>query len=241
MGYTLVTGAGIRIGKAIAKAFSERGDTVLLHANRSIADAEALAQAIQDKGGSALVIQADLSTQTGLSKLVEETRRHTETLDTLVNNAAIYEAVPFAEVTRSQMEEVFQLNFFAPFFLTQALLPFLEKGVDPNVVNIIDTSVHRPERGYTHYSATKAGLLSLTKSLAVELGDRLRVNGIGPGAIAFPDRFSNEEKSKVLARVPMGRVGAPEDIAKAAVFLAKDAPYVSGELIHVDGGWNAHG
>ena len=137
------------------------------------------------------------------------------------------------------MEEVFQLTF-APFFLTQALLPFLEKGVDPNVVNIIDTSVHRPERGYTHYSATKAGLLSLTKSLAVD-GDRLRVNGIGPGAIAFPDRFSNEEKSKVLARVPMGRVGAPEDIAKAAVFLAKDAPYVSGELIHVDGGWNAHG
>ena len=241
MGHALITGAGIRIGRAIAEAFAQRGDTVILHANRSVASAEVLAEEIQNKGGKAHVVQADLNSSEGVAHLAEQTQAHTPVLDTLVNNAAIYESVPFERIEQEQFLKMLQINLMAPFFLTQKLLPLFAQSKDPSVVNIIDTSVHRPEKGYSHYSTTKAGLLSMTKSLAVELGARLRVNGVAPGAIAFPQRFSQEAQDKVLARVPLGRVGSPEDIAKAAVFLAKDGPYISGEMIHVDGGWNANG
>jgi len=241
LGYTLITGAGIRIGHAIAHSFAERGDTVFLHANSSLTGAENLAGKIRKAGGNAYVLQADLGKHDGVVDLAAQVKNHTSRLDTLVNNAAIYHAVPFSEVSRDQMTRMFQINFWAPFFLTQSLLPLFTTATDPSVVNIVDTSVHRPEKGYSHYSATKAALLSLTKSLAVELGGQLRVNGVGPGAIAFPERFSDAERSQVLARVPMGCEGSPNDIAKAAVFLAKDAPYISGEMIHVDGGWNANG
>lgn len=241
MGYALITGAGIRIGRAIAQAFAHRGDSVILHANRSIDSAQTLASEIRHQGGEAHVIQADLNSDSGVARLAELTRAQTPVLDTLVNNAAIYERVPFEQVEPSQFLKMLQVNLMAPFFLTQRLMPLFEQAQDPSVVNIIDTSVHRPEHEYSHYSTTKAGLLSMTKSLSAELGARLRVNGVAPGAIAFPERFSNEEQEQVLARVPMGRIGSPEDIAKAAVFLAKDGPYISGEMIHVDGGWNANG
>ena len=214
---------------------------MILHANRSIGSAESLADEIHDQGGTAHVVQADLSKSDGATRLAELTQAHTSVLDTLVNNAAIYERVPFEQIDQSQFMKMLQVNLMSPFFLTQKLMPLFEQAEDPSVVNIIDTSVHRPEHEYSHYSTTKAGLLSMTKSLAAELGTRLRVNGVAPGAIAFPERFSQTEQEKVLARVPMGRVGAPEDIAKAAVFLAKEGSYISGEMIHVDGGWNANG
>ena len=240
MGWSLVTGSGIRIGKAIAEAFAARGEHLILHANRSTEGAERCARAIHEQGGKAVVVQADLSSSDGIERLVSGVGEITDTLDVLVNNAAIYEKIPFGGVTEEQFQEMIRINLFAPFMLIQKSLRFFDKAEDPSVVNIIDTNVHRPETGYAHYAASKAGLWGLTKALAGELGARLRVNGVGPGAIAFPERFTEEERQKVLARVPMDRVGSVHDIAKAVVFLAKDAPYISGEMIRVDGGWNAN-
>ncbi|MBL93314.1 MAG: short-chain dehydrogenase [Myxococcales bacterium] len=240
MGWSLVTGAGIRIGRAVAEALAAKGDKVILHANRSLEKAEDCAKAIAEQGGTACVVQADLSEPSGPAKLVEGVLGVTDVLDTLVNNAAIYEKVAFENITQPQISEMLRINLLSPFLLIQNCLPLFDRASAPSVVNIIDTNVHRPEIGYAHYAMSKAGLWGLTKALSSELGARLRVNGVGPGAIAFPERFSEAERASVLARVPMDRVGSVDDIAAAVVFLAKDAPYISGEMIHVDGGWNAN-
>ena len=240
MGWSLVTGSGIRIGRAVAEALATKGDRVILHANRSIDKAEECAKAIAAQGGEAFVVQADLSQPSGPTQLIEGVLNVTDVLDTLVNNAAIYEKVAFDKITQNQLNEMLQINLLSPFLLIQKCLPMFANAEAPSVVNIIDTNVHRPETGYAHYAMSKAGLWGITKALSTEMGARLRVNGVGPGAIAFPERFSEAERSSVLARVPMGRVGSVDDIAAAVVFLAKDAPYISGEMIHVDGGWNAN-
>src|SRR5690606_29568455 len=131
------------------------------------------------------------------------------------------------------------INLEAPFFLTQALLPLLERGRSPLVLHIGDIGGERAEPGYAHYAVSKAGLVMLTRALAVELAPRIRVNAVSPGTVAFPEAMDEEARREILARIPMGREGDCEDVARAAVFLALEAPYVTGQILAVDGGRSA--
>lgn len=235
MPVALVTGAGIRVGRAIALGLAEAGYDVIAHAHRSVEKAAGVADEIRAHGRTAWVEQADLAHEDAVDALADRVRAAHPVLDVVVHSAGGFEQVPFAQVSRAQYRAMQAVNLEAPYFLTQRLLPSLERAADPSVIHIVDIAAERPMNRYSHYSVSKAGLLMLTRALAVELGPRVRVNGVSPGTVAFPENFSVEERDKILARVPLKREGKPEDIAQAVVFLVS-APYVSGVVLPVDGG-----
>jgi pteridine reductase len=237
MPIALVTGAGVRVGRAIALALGQAGFDLLLHVNSSVGPAEEVAQEVRAMGRSASVLRADLGDPLGVESLAATVGRSTRVLDLLVHNAGLYEQVPFAEITRQQYQRMLAVNLDAPFFLTQALLPALEAAESPLVVHITDVGAERPAvTGYAHYAVSKAGLLMLTRALALELAPKVRVNAVAPGAVAFPVDMDEQRRKEELARVPLGRVGTVEDIGRAVVFLATQAPYITGQVINVDGG-----
>ncbi len=233
----LVTGAGVRVGRAIAIALAREGYVVALHANAS-RDAVLEVQAeIESAGGRASVHLADLSQTGEVRRLAAEvTERAEGSLDVLVNSAALFEKVAFRDVSEAQVTRMRAVNLDAPFFLTQALLPALEAGAGGLVVNLTDILAERSPPGFAHYAITKAALLHLTRALAVELAPKVRVNALAPGTVLFPDDYDDQQRANVLRRVPLARAGEPDDIARAVLFLAKDAPYVSGQVLAIDGG-----
>lgn len=237
--WALITGAGVRVGRALALTFAQAGFDLLLHANRSRAGVEEVAARARALGRDARVFQADLSREEEVDRLVAEVRGAVEGLEVLVHNAAIYEQRPFAAIDRPSYRRMQAINLEAPFFLTQALLPLFEGGASPSVIHIGDIGGERADPGYAHYAVSKAGLLMLTRALAVELAPRVRVNAISPGTVAFPEGLDEAERRAILARIPMGREGACEDVARTALFLAEDAPYLTGQIIDVDGGRSA--
>lgn len=178
---------------------------------------------------------SDLSTESGVEALAAAAHSR-GTLDVLVNNAGIYESTPFVRTTRAELARTLAVNLEAPFFLTQALLPLLLAAPAPCVVNVTDVAVRRPYPRYAPYLVSKAGLTMLTKALALELAPRVRVNAVAPGTVAFPEDFDPEKRARILARVPLGREGSPDDIGRAVVFLVRDAPYSTGHVLDVGGG-----
>ena len=233
----VVTGAGVRVGRAIAIALAHDGFDVVVHANRSHAAAEETAKEIRAIGRAAFVEQADLTDEAALGALARRVRALSPNgaVDVLVHSAAGFEKVPFAQITREQWRAMLALNLEAPFFLTQALLPALQRASAPCVIHIVDIGAERAMNGYAHYSVSKAGIAMLTKALAVELGPGIRVCGVAPGAVAFPASFTAEQREGAIKRIPLKREGTPEDVARAVVFLAH-APYMSGCIVPVDGG-----
>lgn len=238
-GKALITGAGIRVGRAIAEALAAAGYDLFLHANRSRAGVEEVRRAVEAAGAEATILLADLSDPDEVDRLAGEVAQATDALDLVVHNAAIYQKSPFAATDRASYRRMLAINLDAPFFLSQALLPLLERGRSPSIVHIGDIGGAAAEPGYAHYAVSKAGLLMLTRALAVELAPTIRVNSVSPGTVAFPPDFDPEARERILARIPMGREGVVDDIAKAVVFLAKDAPYVTGQDLAVDGGRSA--
>ena len=235
----LVTGAGIRVGRTIALALADAGFDLFLHAHRSRTGAEEVAAHTRSRGRSAHVVFADLTSDDGCDHVARTVRAQTPALDLVVHSAASYEIVPFAQITRAQLRAMLALNLEAPFVLTQALLPALHASTAPSIINIIDVAVHHPYRAedtYSHYLASKAGLEALTRAWARELGPRIRVNGVAPGTVLFPDEESAQRQTGIVARLPLQRTGRPEDVAAAVVFLATQAPYVTGHILPVDGG-----
>jgi pteridine reductase len=235
-GKALITGAGIRVGRAIARALAAAGYDLLLHAHSSRSGVEETAGEVEALGARATLFSADLSRVEEVERLAAEVAEATESLDVLVHNAAIYQQAPFASIDREAYRRMLAINLDAPFFLTQALLPLLEAGRSPVVIHIGDIGGVDAEPGYAHYSVSKAGLLMLTRALAVELAPTIRVNSVSPGTVAFPEDFGFEAKERILSRIPLGREGTVDDIASAVVFLAKDAPYMTGQDLKVDGG-----
>jgi pteridine reductase len=231
----VVTGAGIRVGRAIALALADAGFDVVAHANKSKAEVEETADLIRNKGRQASVELADLADDDAVDALADRIAAAHPVVDVLVHSAGFFEKVPFERVTRAQYRAMQRVNVEAPYFLTQRLLPCLERASDPNVVHVVDIAAERPMNRYSHYSVSKAGLLMLTRALTVELGPKVRVNGVSPGTVAFPEHFSQDERDKILARIPLRREGHPDDIARAVVFLVT-SPYMSGAVIPVDGG-----
>lgn len=239
MATAFITGAGIRIGRAVARALGQAGYDLALHANRSVDGLESLAEELRGLGRQVALYAADLSDARAVDELGARVRAAHPALDVLVHNAGLFEQVPFAEVSREQYRTMLAVNLDAPFFLTQALLPSLRAGQHPLVVHVTDIGGERPLPEHAHYSVSKAGLIMLTRALAVELAPHIRVNGVSPGTVAFPENYDAEAREAVLRRIPMGREGSVEDIARTVVFLAREAPYVTGQVIAVDGGRSA--
>ncbi|MCK6521524.1 SDR family oxidoreductase [Myxococcota bacterium] len=234
----LITGAGVRLGRATAQQLAQAGFDLVLHVHRSRDGAEEVAAQARALGRRAEILQADLSSAEGCAQLAAEALAGGP-IDALVNNAALYERRALAEITLAEWERMLAVNTRAPFLLIQALAPSLaQSGLRGGgaVVNIGDIGGERPEPGFAHYSVSKAGILMLTRCLAAELAPKVRVNAVSPGAVLFPVEMPEAERDAILRTVPMAREGSAEDIAAAVVFLITQAPYVTGHTLNVDGG-----
>jgi pteridine reductase len=235
--WALVTGAAKRIGACIAQALHDAGANVAVHYFRSSEPADALAAELNAaRADSALAIGADLRDRVALEQLVAELVARTSRLDVLVNNASSFYPTPLGSITEEQWSDLIDSNLKAPLFLSQAALPHLRasKGC---IVNIVDVHSQRPLKHHAVYGPAKAGLAMLTRSLAKDLGPDIRVNGVSPGAILWPESGLEERiQRNIIREIALKRAGEPEDIAAAVLFLVRDAPYVTGQIIAVDGG-----
>lgn len=233
----LVTGAAARIGACIAQTLHKRGCDILLHCNSSLDRAEDLAANLNAvRADSAVVAQADLSSPQGVESLAAALRSSFGRLDVLVNNASRFYATRVGETLAWQWDDLINSNLRGPYFLVQALLPEL-KTAGGSVINIIDIHADRPMPNHGVYCISKAGLAMMTKAMASELGPVVRVNGVSPGAILWPEHeMDDAEKQSILDRTAMGRPGDASDIASAVAYLSLDAPYVTGQILAVDGG-----
>ena len=239
----LVTGAARRIGAAIARALHAAGARVAIHCHRSRVEAERLAAELNGlRAGSCAVIQGDLLDLAGLPRIVDEAAGAFGRLDALVNNASSFYATPFGSIEATHWDDLMGSNLRAPLFLAQAAAPRLRESKGA-IVNVVDIHAERPLKDFVVYSIAKAGLAGLTRSLALELGPEVRVNGVSPGAILWPDgeaHFNASEKGRITAQTPLGRIGSPEDVAGAVKYLLFDAPFVTGQILAVDGGRGIH-
>jgi pteridine reductase len=238
----LVTGAARRVGAVIAAAFHAEGARVAVHYRRSRADAEALVARLEAaRPGSARAIPADLADVTACERLPGTVVRAFGRLDVLVNNASSFYPTPVGSITPDQFDDLVGSNLRAPLFLAQAAAPELAKR-EGLILNIADIHGLRPLGGHAVYSAAKAALVMLTRSLARELGPAIRVNAVAPGPVLWPEQGVDAAlRERILSRTALKRAGMPEDVARAALFFAKDAPFVTGEVLAVDGGRLAGG
>ena len=233
----LVTGGARRVGAAIVRRLHGAGANVLVHYRGSEADAAKLeAELNAARARSASKVKADLLAPIAPRALVSAALDSFGRLDLLVNNASSFFPVALGAIEASHWEELVGSNLRAPLFIAQEASAELTKNQGA-IVNIVDIHASRPLRGYAVYSVAKAGLAALTRSLALELAPAVRVNGIAPGAIAWPEdgQFEDAERARILATTPLKRTGSPQDIAQAVLFLAC-APYVTGQILAVDGG-----
>jgi pteridine reductase len=237
----LVTGAATRIGAAIAEALHQRGCGVLIHCNASTGSAAALAASLNGiRADSAWVLCADLSAANGPQRLASACKQLTSRLDVLVNNASRFYPTVAGETGSAQWDDLLNSNLRGPYFLCQELLEPL-RCAGGSIVNILDVHAQRPMTGHAVYCMSKAGLAMMTLALARELAPHIRVNGVAPGAILWPEPPPSEAvQNTILSRTALGRIGQPGDVASAAAYLALDAPYVTGQILAVDGGRSLH-
>jgi pteridine reductase len=233
----LITGAAHRIGAETARLLHANGANIVLHYRSSRKPALAVQEELQRRRpNSVVLIQADLLDIGKLPALVREAHGIWGRLDGLVNNASTFYPTPLGTVDDQQWNDLLGTNLKAPFFLAQAAAPHLarQRGC---IVNIVDIHADRPLKGHPVYSIAKAGLAMMTKALAGELGPEVRVNGIAPGAILWPERDMDDiTKQRIISRTFLKRQGSPADIAKTVLFLVRDAQYMSGQILTVDGG-----
>ena len=233
----LVTGAAARIGAAICTNLHDRGCDVLIHYNANLEAGQALADQLnRQREKSAFLVQADLSQPAGVDALAGQVSKRFGRLDVLINNASRFYPTRVGETQAWQWDDLLNSNLRGPYFLVQALLDEL-RTAGGSVVNILDVHAERPMREHPVYCISKAGLAMMTRALARELGPSIRVNGVAPGAILWPENEpESAEKQAILQRTALGRLGDPQDIASAVAYLALDAPYVTGQILAVDGG-----
>ena len=230
----LVTGGGIRVGRALALALAEKGVRVAVHYNSSADDAREVASSIEASGGQARTFSADLTRADAPAALVAGVVDAFGGLDILVNSAAVMVRTPFGEVDARRWDDIFALNLRAPFFLAQAAAPHLRRTKGA-IVNISDLAAFETWPGYIPHGLTKSGVVHMTKALARVLAPDVRVNAIAPGTVLLPDDWSEKDAEHLNATTPLRREGTPGDVAHALLFLL-EADYITGETIIVDGG-----
>ena len=233
----LVTGAARRIGAAIAEALHSAGMRVAIHCRQSEGEARQLCERLNAaRPDSAKVFRFDLVESGSQEALIKAVDKWAGRLDVLINNASTFYPTPLGEISEEDWTDLVGSNLKAPLFLAQSARGLLAAG-DGCIVNIVDIHARKPLRDHHVYGAAKAGLAMLTLSLAKDLAPRVRVNGIAPGAIAWPESGMPESiKEHILTEVPLGRTGEPGDIARTVMFFVLDAPYVTGQILAVDGG-----
>ena len=235
----LVTGGAKRVGAAICRRLHAAGANIVIHYRGSLYEALALRAELNDlRANSAQCVQADLLDVAALKAMIQESINCFGQLDALVNNASSFYATPLPKVDELQWNDLLGTNMKAPLFLAQAAAEELHHR-QGCIVNIADIHADRPMHGHLLYSAAKAGLVALTKGLAQELAPQVRVNAVAPGVISWPEdeEWQDEERrSKIIAHTLLKREGEPDDIARTVKFLIADAPYITGQIISVDGG-----
>lgn len=233
----LVTGAARRIGAAIVTCLQQHGARVAIHYRGSSEEATRLSDMLNEaRPDSAAVFQADLLQTAAAASLVDEVLAWAGRLDGLINNASTFYPTPVGSITEESWNDLVGSNLKAPVFLSQAAAPYLRESRG-SIVNIVDIHAQRPLRDHSVYGAAKAGLAMLTRALAKDLAPEVRVNGVSPGAILWPEGGMSEEiQQTILRQVPLQRPGDPGDIAGCVLYLLADAPYVTGQIIAVDGG-----
>jgi len=235
----LITGAARRIGAALAESLHQQGYRIIIHYGHSAAAAQTLSQRLnQQRANSSVCLQADLNDDSQRQLLAQQALSSFGQLDLLVNNASSFYPTAIGSGTTEQWDDLFGSNAKAPFFLSQALAPALRQS-GGNIINIADIHAERPLREHTIYCMAKAANVMLTKSLAMELAPQVRVNGIAPGAILWPEQaaeLDGEQKNNILKKVPLERPGDPEHIANAVNFLIQPNNYVTGQVLSIDGG-----
>jgi len=233
----LITGGAKRVGAVIARTLHAAGYDLALHCRHSVNEATALADELTaQRAGSMLVVQAELADTHALPRLVDDTLSRYGRLDALVNNASAFYPTPIGTATPAQWNELFASNAQAPFFLSQAALPAL-RAAHGAIVNIVDVYAERAIADHPIYVMAKGALAAMTRTLALDLAPDVRVNGVAPGAVMWPsDGKPYADQEAMLARTPLKRAGAPEDVASAVLWLLRDAPFVTGQIIRIDGG-----
>lgn len=232
----LISGAARRIGAEVARRLHGDGHDVVIHHNSSSNAAQALATELNAlRASSALAVQADLCAVSACGELVARALAWRARLDVLVNNASTFYPTPIDSADEEQWDDLMGTNLRAPYFLTQAAVPALREARGA-VVNIVDIHAERPNRDHSIYCAAKAGLVALTRALALDLAPDVRVNAVAPGAILWPAGMGAAEQQRTLARVPMGRIGSTAEIARAVSYLIHPDSYVTGQILAVDGG-----
>ena len=239
----LITGGARRVGAAICRELHAAGARIMLHFRSSATEARALqAELNAQRPDSVAIVQANLLHMAHLPTLVQETVTHFGRLDVLVNNASSFFPTPVGEITEAHWDDLVGTNLKTPLFLSQAAAPHLRRA-EGCIGNIIDIHAERPMKGHLVYNAAKGGLLALTRSLARELGPEVRVNGVAPGPILWPEEEAWSDqlaRQRIVGTTLLKRAGEPLDVARAVRFLVADAPYVTGQVIAVDGGRSVH-
>jgi pteridine reductase len=230
----LVTGAGRRVGRAIALSLGKRGMRVVVHYNGAREGADETVRLIREAGGDAESIQSDLSDPAAPDALIDSVLASHRTLGALVNSAAMMLRTPVGEVTVAEWDSMFALNVRAPFFLSQRAAPALA-AARGSIVNIADLAAFESWPAYVPHGMTKAAVVQMTRAMARALAPGVRVNAVAPGVVLLPDGWSEDEAEHLRSTTPLRRLGSPEDVAQAVVFLL-EARYVTGEVIRVDGG-----
>jgi len=235
----LITGGARRVGAVVARHLHAQGMRIAIHYRNSAKDAQALCDELNHKrANSAIAMAADLNDIAALPQIINTVQMTWGQLDVLINNASSFYPTPLGTVNEKQWDDLFASNLKAPFFLAQAAAPLLTKQ-QGCIINMVDIRARQPLKDFSVYCTAKAGLVMLTRSLAKELAPAVRVNGIAPGVVLWPDdeqEVDEATRNRILARTPLKRAGTPHDIAKAVDFLVNHGDYLTGEIIAVDGG-----
>jgi NAD(P)-dependent dehydrogenase (short-subunit alcohol dehydrogenase family) len=231
----LVTGSGIRVGRAIALCLAEAGADIAVHYNRSKAPAEAVCRQVEAMGRRAQAFHSDLGTASGCRNLMRQVVSSLGGLDWLVHSASVFHRKPLAETTEQIWDDSLAVNARAGFLLAREAAPSLSRR-GGRIVFISDLMARQPPRNYSAHAVSKSAVEGLVRALAVELAPEVSVNGVAPGAVLVPEGTTPEEAAHYAKRVPLGRIGEPEDVARTVLFFCTGPSFITGQILAVDGG-----
>ena len=231
----LVTGGAKRVGRSIALALAERGAELVLHYHGSDCEAQEVLALLKRAGGKPVAVQGDVSVTADVDRIVETAMQAFGRIEILVNNAAIFYRTPFEELTEADWDRFLDVNLKGPFLLCRKIGAIMLRQGQGKIINLADVAGQKVWAEYLPYSVSKAGVIAFTAGLAKALAPHVQVNAIAPGTVLLPDGTSPEERERAVRRVPLGRLGSPEDIARAVVYLI-ESDFVTGEVLRIDGG-----
>ena len=231
----LITGAAVRVGRTVARELAKKGAKISFSYYLDDEPWQETMQEVKGYSGECLAIQAEIRDPAKVKGLVDETIKHFGRVDVVINNASVWLKAPFLEINEEEWDLAIDVNLKGPFLVSQAVAPYMLEQGQGVILNITDLSAFQTWPGYAHHAASKAGLVALTKSLAVELAPTIRVNAIAPGTVLLPDNYTEEKKKWAEDMSVLKRIGSPEDVAKLAIFLIEN-DFTTGSVYFVDGG-----